>query len=82
MSNDTTEFDVPDGKLDKLTYSITNLWDEIGRTDNILFGLVVNVGLALLGVAIYVGTSGILSFLGAAWAMLNALGILRWVMQL
>lgn len=70
------------GALDDLQLSITNLWDEFGSTDSPLFGLVVNGGLAMLGVVVWWATTGWVSFSAGVWAILNLLGIISWVFRL
>lgn len=67
--------------LDDLQLSISNLWSEFGTTENILAGLAINIGLALVGVAVWYTSSGWISFAGAVWAILNVLGIVSWVMN-
>jgi hypothetical protein len=62
-----------------LRYSIQSLWSDFGNTDSVGLGLVINLGLAAVGVLIYASTSGWLQFAGAVWAILNVLGIVKWV---
>jgi len=73
----TDDNSIPDGKLNKLTYSITNLWEDFGRTDSLLLGTVVNVALGALGLAVYIAADGLVAFAGAVWAILCGLAILR-----
>ena len=77
--------------IDKLTeklptslrLSLSNLIEQFGDTDNILFGLLVNLTLAAPGVAVVLLVSNpILSMIGAAWAFINILPILSWVIGL
>lgn len=79
MTEDNLE-PIPDDRLGRLRYSITNLWDMWGRIDSVALGLAINVALALVGVVVYLTTSGWLAFAGAVWAMLNFLGPLKWVL--
>jgi len=83
MTDDENPYaDRPDGKLNQLQYSISNLWDEFGNVDSVGVGLVVNLGLALIGVVIYWQTTGLVAVAGAIWAILNLLGIIKWVLGL
>jgi hypothetical protein len=66
-----------------LKLSISNLWDKLGNTDSPGFGLLINLSLAATGVAIVLLVSNpIISLIGAAWAILNLLGVLSWVFGL
>lgn len=65
-----------------LRVSITNLWDQLGQSQNILIGLLVNLSLAMTGVAIYLLTSGLVAYAGAVWAIINLIGIVKWVFGL
>lgn len=62
-----------------LRYSVQNLWSDFGNTDSVGLGLVINLGLAAVGVLIYAFGSGWVAFVGAVWAILNVLGIVKWV---
>lgn len=68
--------------LDNLKLSLSNLIHEFGSSESIGFALVINLGLAAIGVAVYLGTSGLLSFVGGLWAIINLLGIVAWVLRL
>ena len=81
MSNDEG-IDIPSGRRAQLAQSISNLIAEFGQTDSVGFGLVVNLGLALLGVVVWWATTGIVSYAGAVWAILNLLGIVKLVLRL
>lgn len=80
-SSDDLDRPRPTG-LASIRYSIGNLWDEFGSTDAPLLGLVVNLGLAAIGVLVYSQASGAVAFVGAAWAILNVLGVVKWVFGL
>lgn len=75
------EIEMPDGRLARLQYSITNLWDQFGNVDSIQLGIVINVGVGLLGLLLYALTDGWLAVAGIAWFVLNVFPVLRWVMQ-
>lgn len=80
MSDDTNPYDgMPSGRLARLKYSISNLWDDFGHVDNLAVGVMINLALVLSGVAIAIGTDGWVSMLGVAWAVLNAYPLVQWV---
>jgi len=54
-----------------LLRSIGTLWDDLGRTDSVLFGTVVNLTLAAIGVVVAIATSWPINAVGVAWALLN-----------
>ena len=64
-----------------LRLSVENLIEMYARTDSPLFGLVVNLGLAAIGAVIYVAFDGWLEIAGLAWAAINLLGIVKWVVE-
>lgn len=70
------------GGLDDLKLSIGNLLDEFGSTEHLLLGLAINAGLAFVGILVWAAADGWLAFAGAFWALLNGLGIFKWVFQL
>lgn len=72
----------PTGGLTSLKYSVGNLWDDFGSTSSPVFGLVINGGLAAIGVLVYLETTGVLAAIGLVWAILNALGVIQWVFAL
>lgn len=83
MTEDSdTDFHVPKGKMNQLKYSITNLWDEFGRADSPLIGFLVNGLMIALGIGVYVALSGLAAYVGAVFAILNGLAILKWVLKL
>jgi len=82
MSDDDTEYYTPESRTDRIKYSVTTLWDDFGRTDSAQLGLVINTGLALLGVIVYILTSGLVSYAGIAWAILNIYPVFQWVISL
>jgi len=60
--------------------SLSTLIEEFGDTDNILFGFVVNLGLAAPGLAVaLLASNPIFQFIGIVWAFINILPILSWV---
>jgi len=66
-----------------LQVSITNLWDKLGQSQNIIVGLLVNLSLAATGVAvILLFNDPVISAIGASWAILNLTGIIKWVFGL
>lgn len=72
--------------VDRLPYllrmPVENLIEEFGKVDNILVGLLVNLSLAATGVAIVLLFDGVIAYLGAAWAIINLIGIVSWVFGL
>ena len=79
---DDSEFHVPEGKWNQLKYSIGNLLEEWANTDNPILGLVINLGMAAIGVVVWYFTSGIVAFAGGVWAILSILAIVKWVLGL
>lgn len=53
-----------------------------GSTDNWRLGLLINLAQAILGIALYVYTSGVLTWLGAILAGLAVFAIVKWVVGL
>jgi len=82
MSDDNDFSDIPTGKTARLRYSINNLWDQWGNVDNERLGLVINLGLASFGVLAWVAFSGLLAWAGVAWAVLNIVPVIQWVLRL
>lgn len=83
MSDDENPYaDVPTGRIARLKHSVTHLLGEFGSADNVQLGIVINVGLALPGLAVFLATSGILSWIGAVWFLLNILPVVQWVIGL
>lgn len=68
--------------LDDLRLSIANLWDSFGSSDNILLATGINAVFIALGAAVWYLTTGFLAFAGAVFAIISALGILKWVIGL
>lgn len=68
--------------LDDLRLSIANLWDSFGSSDNILLATGINAVCIALGAAVWYLTTGVLAFAGAVFAIISALGILKWVIGL
>lgn len=65
--------------LDDLRLSIATLWDSFGSSDNILLATGINAVCIALGAAVWYSTTGFLAFVGAVFAIISALGILKWV---
>jgi len=83
MSDDESDFaEMPSGKVARLKYSINNLWEDFGNVDSIGLGIVINLGLAAIGVIGYVWLSGLVAYVALVWAILNVLPILQWVLGL
>jgi hypothetical protein len=53
-----------------------------GSTDNMVLGVVLNLATIVVGVGIYLGTSGLLSYAGTVVGILGVLGILSGVLRL
>jgi len=82
MTEDESAVEVPNSTLAKLRYSITNLWEDYGRQEQIGIAFAVNVGLTIIGTAIYATADGWIAFAGAVWAILHVLAIIKWVVGL
>lgn len=84
MSDNSEEYEasIPSGKRAQLEQSIHNLVEWHGRTDSMLFGLLVNLGLALVGVIVYLYADGVVAYAGAVWSLVNLFGIIKWVFNL
>jgi len=65
--------------LSDLRLSLENLYDDFGSTDNPLLGLVINLGLASIGVVAYLELGGVAAIAGLLWAIINVLGVVKWV---
>ncbi len=64
---------------DDLRISLENLLHDFGSTDNPLLGLVINLGLASIGVVAYLELGGVAAIVGLVWAIINVLGVVKWV---
>jgi len=62
-----------------LRVSLENLYEDFGSTDNPLLGLVINLGLAAIGVIVYLELGGVVAIAGLLWAIINVLGVVQWV---
>jgi len=82
MSEESDYADMPSGKVARIKYSISNLWDSFGRTDSVGLGVVINLSMIALGVVVYMSTSGIPSYAGAVWAIFNCYPFAKWVFGL
>lgn len=79
MSEDPEPVDIPDSKGARLRFAIGNLFEDFGSTSSWKLGLVVNLGLAAIGLLVYWQTSGIVAFAGGVWMLLNLFGVVQWV---
>lgn len=66
-------------RLSDLRYSLENLYEDFGSTENPLLGLAINLGLASIGVVAYLELSGVAAIVGLLWAIINVLGVVKWV---
>lgn len=73
---------MPSGRIARLKYSVSNLWDSFGRTDNARLGAIINLSMIALGVIVYFATTGWLSYVGVVWAIFNSYPLIQWVMNL
>ena len=71
----TDEDTIPTGKLARLRYSISNLKTEFANTDNLVAGTLINLTLALAGVAVLLIFDPWLSYFGAMWAIMHIAAI-------
>lgn len=78
---DDLDPDVPATGSSGLQRSLSNLISQFGQTDSVAFGLTVNTGTALIGLVVWYYTSGVVAALALAWAVLNLLAIVRWVIE-
>jgi len=69
------------GRLGQVRYSVSNLLDEFGHTDSLGFGAVVNTAMVLLGAGVYWGLSGWVSYVGAVWALIHVVAIVKGVIE-
>jgi hypothetical protein len=67
---------------EQLDETIRKPASEKGTTDNWKLGLVVNTAQLVLGIALYMFTSGILAWAGVILAVLSVLAIVKWVVGL
>lgn len=65
-----------------LKISLSNLLNELGSTEKIGLALVINSGLASIGLVVYLLTDGWVSFVGLVWVIINLWGIVQWVFGL
>jgi len=79
MSEESDYADMPTGRIARIKYSITNLWDSFGRTDSLGLGVVINLSMIALGIIVYMATSGLLSYVGAVWAIFNTYPFIKLV---
>jgi len=71
----TDEDTIPTGKLARLRYSISNLKTEFANTDNLVVGTLINLTLALLGIAVFLMFDPWLSYVGTVWAIMHVAAI-------
>lgn len=77
MTSDSSEPSIPSTRRARLETSIAGLLEE-GRVDPIL-GTVINAGIIAIGTVVYIFTTGIPSYVGAFFAIMSAIGIVKWV---
>jgi len=83
MTDDESDYaGMPSGRLARLKYAIGNLWSGYGNVDSVGLGIVINVGLALVGVLAYAQFEGAIAIIGAIWAVLNLVPVVQWVVGL
>lgn len=79
-----TDEDLPEwtskGKCGQLVHSLSNLTN-FARAPP-LAATVINVVCAAIGIGVWHFSTGVVAFAGAVFAILSALGILKWVMGL
>lgn len=81
VSNPEEEFDASATSLAGLRYSISNLFHKFGHVESVQLGAVINLGLAAIGIVVFLAASGWLSYLGAGFAALNLYPIVEWVLR-
>jgi len=67
---------------EQLDETIREPANDLGKTDNPWFGLLFNGSTAVLGIGVYVAFSGIVAWIGALFAIVSVLSIVRWVLGL
>jgi len=67
---------------EQLDETIREPANDIGKTDNPWFGLLVNGSTALIGLIVFIVFSGIVAYVGAFFAIVSVLSIVRWVLGL
>jgi len=82
MSDEDEEYDMPTGRVAQLQYSISNLIEDFGQTDSIGLGLVINLVMVGLGIVVWAAFSGLVAFVGAVFAIVHILAIVKWVLGL
>jgi Zn-dependent protease len=83
MTKDESDFaGMPSGRIARLKYAVGNLWSDYGNVDSVGLGIVINVGLALLGVLVYTQFTGVIAIIGAVWAVFNLVPVAQWVFDL
>jgi hypothetical protein len=80
--NESDYSGMPTGRIARIKYSIHNLWDSFGRTDSLGLGVVINLSMIALGIIVYVLSSGLLSYVGAVWAIFNSYPFIKLVFNL
>jgi hypothetical protein len=69
-------------KLSSLQLSVGHLLEKFGQTDLPMAGLVINLGLAAVGLLVYWQTTGLIAYAGGTWAILHVLAVVKWVIGL
>jgi len=80
--NESDYSGMPTGRIARIKYSISNLWDSFGRTDSLGLGVIINLSMIALGIIVYVLSSGLLSYVGAVWAIFNSYPFIKLVFNL
>jgi hypothetical protein len=72
----------PDSSLGKLKFAITNLWDRFGQQDQIGVALAINMLFTVFGILVYIWAEGWIAFIGAVWAILHVIAVVKWFIGL
>lgn len=81
MTDSDSDFHVPESRIERIQYSIGNLWDDYGRTDKLGVGIVFNLGMMTAGLLLYLLVDGWLAFVGVVWALLHVYPFIKWGAQ-
>lgn len=68
------------GRLDRLKHSLGNLTGMASASPGV--ATCINLTCVLIGVGVWHFTTGALSWIGGVYAILSALGIIKWVFRL
>jgi len=72
----TDDNDIPSEKLDRWRHSISNLWQEFGSTENLIYGAVINGLIAAFGILLYMAMDGWVAVVGAVLAAIHVFAII------